>query len=1069
MVSAKNIISERAEYAELHCHSWFSFKEGASSPHDLVTTALNLEYKALALTDHDSLAGAMEFAQISKTLGLKSIIGSELTLLGDEHVTVLASDHQGYSNLCKLLSFSHVSAEERSKPLLDKNVLQEYSKGLILLSGCSSGVVGSLVSQNKLKEAEHKALEFKECFGDRYYIELQRNMVKGDMKRNRHLVELAKKLNIEIVATNNVHYHHKSYSNLQDAMVAIKANKSLEEVQHLLRENNEFYLKSPQEMTNIFSELPEAISNTLSISEKCSFDLASGLGYKLPNYNTPEGYTSLTYLWELCVRAGLRRYGNFTDSVKKRLKEEFRLIEKHNLAGFLLIYHEIVGIAKEIMDRLGLSDPEIPIEERPPGRGRGSSVALLVGYLLGLSHIDPIRYNLSLERFLPEDRINLALDIDLDFPRNIREELILEVHKRWGWERASLVSMRSTYQINGAIRDLGKAFGIASNQIDSITKLLDHSSIKDLEYSIKKLPEFRARLKNHIWKEMIKLAYQIEGAPRYLAQHPGGMVLSSNALTNFVPVQKGGIRGRYMIQWDKNDIEDAGFVKIDILALGSLSQLQDILKMIEERTGESPDLSRIDFEDMNVYRMLWEADTVGIFQVESAAQMQTISRLKPRNLVDMAHQVACVRPGVGANDGVRTYLRRRTEQEQVTFDHELEKKALSRTYGAVIFQDQINELAMCVGGLSPDEADKLRRAFTRKNNHAVLDSYRKKFLQGAISRGVDIKQAEKIFRKINGHYMFPESHAYAFGVTAYQMSWLKYYYPLEFYVALMNQQPMGFWGPDTIKEDSKRHGIAFLNPHINLSQDKYVIEKECIRMGLLSVRNIGHVTAKIILEDRNNRGEFRSLYEFMTRTKICREEIESLVMSGAFDVFVEDRRTLMWIIGLCYRPIGRQLPLGLPFYQDMVELKPLDGFEKMILEYKNMNIFPSGHAVEQFRPYLPSGTIDIKSAKECVDGEKIKIAGAVARPLQRPLATAYFMTLEDEHGLIALIIWPSVYARLKRVFKQPLIIVEGVISRKDNTLSLVVTHASTLKTSVVKDQLDCSDDRFLKQSRPMFR
>jgi error-prone DNA polymerase len=1069
MVSSKNIIFARAEYAELHCHSWFSFKEGVSSTDDLVTTALNLEYRALALTDHDSLAGAMEFAQISKTLGLKSIIGSELTLQGEEHITVLASDRQGYSNLCKLLSFSHVLAEERSEPLLDKSYLQEYSEGLILLSGCSKGLVGSLVSQNKLKEAEDTALEFKECFGDRYYIELQQNMVKGDTKRNRHLVELAKKLKLEIVATNNVHYHHQSYSNLQDAMVAIKANKSLEEAQHLLRENNEFYLKSPQQMVNIFGELPKAISNTLSISEKCSFDLASGLGYKLPDYSTPKGHTPLTYLWELCMRAGLRRYGNLPDSVEERLKEEFRLIEKHNLAGFLLIYHEIVGMAKEIMDRLGLSDPEIPIEERPPGKGRGSSVALLVGYLLGLSHIDPIRYNLSLERFLPEDRMDLALDIDLDFPRNIREELILEVHKRWGWERASLVAMRSTYQINGAVRDLGKALSIPPNQIDSITKLLDHSSIKDLEYSIKELPEFRANLKNHSWKELIKLVHQIDGAPKYLAQHPGGMVISSSPLTDFVPIQRAGIHGRYMIQWDKNDIEDAGFVKIDILALGSLSQSQDILKMIEVRTGKYPDLSRIDFEDMNVYKMLWEADTIGIFQVESAAQMQIISRLKPRNLVDMAHQVACVRPGVGANDGVRTYLRRRTKQEEVTFDHDLEKKALGRTYGAVIFQDQINELAMCVGGFSPDEADKLRRSFTRKNNHAVLDSYRKQFLEGARSRGVDINQAEKIFRKINGHYMFPESHAYAFGVTAYQMSWLKHYYPLEFYVALMNQQPMGFWGLDTIKEDAKRHGISFLNPHINLSQDKYVIEKKCIRMGLLSVRNIGPSTGNTILEERNLGGGFGSLYEFTTRTKICREEIESLVMSGAFDVFGEDRRTLMWIIGLCYRPIGRQLPLDLPFYQDMIDLLPLDGFEKMILEYKNMNIFPSGHVVEQFRPYLPLGIIDIKSAKECVDGERVKIAGTVARPLQRPLSTAYFMTLADEHGLIALIIWPHVYAKLKRVLKEPLIIVEGVISRKDHTLSLVLTHATVLGSAVVKNRLSEQSNRFLRQSRPMFR
>ena len=377
-------------------------------------------------------------------------------------------------------------------------------------------------------------------------------------------------------------------------------------------------------------------------------------------------------------------------------------------------------------------------------------MALLVGYLIGLSHIDPLQYHLSLERFLPADTMNNVPDIDLDFPRSIREELILRTHQKWGWQHAALAGTIATYQVKGAIRDLGKALSLPEEEVDQLAKQTDWGSAKGLEAQMEKSPRFKEKIDTPVWRDLVRLAWELDGFPKYMGQHPGGMILSSTPLIDIVPVQRGAIEGRYVCQWDKDSIDDAGFVKIDFLALGALSQLQEAIELIKQRTGKRIDLSRIDFEDAAVYDMLCQGDTIGIFQVESAAQMQTITRLKPRNLLDMAHEVGAVRPGVGVNHGVQEYLARRSGKEPVSYDHPLEKKALERTLGIVLFQDQVNQLAIDVAGFAPSEADRLRRAFGRKHNEELIKQYRQKFFEGAGSRGVKREAAENIFKKFNG-------------------------------------------------------------------------------------------------------------------------------------------------------------------------------------------------------------------------------------------------------------------------------------------------------------------------------
>ena len=942
-----------AAYAELHCHSNYSFQESASSTGEVLVRARELGYRALALTDHDNLCGAMEFAQAAKSLGIQAITGAEVTLKGGSHLTLLAATQRGYSNLCRLISYSHISSDRRS-PELDSKYMPEHAEGLVLLTGCRKGRVPGLLMEERYAEAEEELRRYLEWFGaSSVYVELQQNLVQGDTQRNRRLIELSRKLGTDVVATNNVHYHVPGRHRLQDALVAIKHNKSLEETHRERRPNGHFYLKPPAEMAALFEACPEAIENTLRIADRCSFDLTRDLSYRFPEHPVPEGFTPQTYLEHLCYEAARRRYGSITERVRARLAEEFSLIKKHSLAGFLLIYHDIIQLAQEIMIELGLSDAEIPLEERPPGRGRGSSVAMLVGYLIGLSHIDPLEFNLSLERFLPEDMASVP-DIDLDFPRNIREELIVRVHEKWGWDHSALTGMISTYKLKGAIRDLGKALGLPLQDVDKLAKRVDSYSARCLELEMRRLPEYRDRVDAPVWRDLIDLATQLDGFPKYLAQHPGGMVISSLPLIDMVPVQQSAIEGRYVCHWDKDSIDDAGFVKIDFLALGALSQMQDILQLVEYRTGHYIDLSRIDFEDESVYSMLHKSDTIGIFQVESAAQMQTIVRIKPRNLTEMAYEVAAVRPGVGANDGVTLFIRRHANGLPWEFDHPLEKHALERTLGVILFQDQVNQLAMDVAGFSSAEADQLRRAFVRKNNQSLIEMYHARFKRGAMERGVPEETAEKIFRKFNGQYMFPESHAFAFGITAYHMTWLKYHYPLEFYVAIFNQQPMGFYNLETLKEDARRHRVPVLNPDVNASAEKCVIKDEALLLGFLNVREVGEALASQIVEARQRGGPFTCLADAMLRTGLQWEAIENLVMAGAFDSLAPDRRAVLWEIGLRYQPGGDQQALQLPVGQDMAELPPLGEWETMAGEYRTLGLYPQGHLMATLRPHLNS-------------------------------------------------------------------------------------------------------------------
>jgi len=1104
-----DVLTARAEYVELHCHSNFSFQEGASTIEELVGRAQEIGYPALALTDHDNLSGALRFARKAKRLDIQPIVGAEVsldTLYADalteassarvleaavrrngsramplaSHLTLLAETPIGYRNLSNLLSLS-VTQSDRRQPRLDVGLLPAHADGIIALSGCAQGPISQALVAGRWDDARVLAKQYLAWFGDGFYLELQQNLVRGDTQRMKALVALGRELSIPLVATNNAHYHVKDRHRLQDCLVAVHHRKSLEESHRERRANSEFYLKSPAQMARLFRELPEAIENTLAIAERCRFDPTHDLAYRFPEYPVPDGRSQTDYLNAICREAAVRRYGGITPRIDDRLREEMRRIERHNLGGLLLMYHEIIGIAREVQLDLGLVDPSVPLEASPPGRGRGSSVSMLVGYLLGLSHIDPLKYDLGLDRFLPEDLVS-APDIDLDFPRNIREELIKRVHQHYGWEHAALTGAFPTYKIRGAIRDLGLALGLPEDQIDKLAKQTEHAGAGQVREEMLVMPDFRDKADAPVWRDLIDLAGQLAGFPRGLSQHPSGMILSSTPLMDSVPVHQAAMDGRYICQWDKHSVEDARFVKIDFLSIGALSQMQEVGALIEQRTGARVDLSQIDFEDEQVYAMMHRADTIGIFQIESAAQIQTITRIRPRNLVDMAIEVAAVRPGVGANDGVSEFIRRRTSGT-VHYEHELEVPALQRTLGVVLFQDQFNELAIHVAGFSSTKAEEFRRAHGRADEQdAILHYWWPRFRDGAAARGADERTAARIFSKFNGHYMFPESHAYAFGVTAYQMAWLKCYYPLEFYVGLFNEQPMGFYSLETLKEDAKHHDVRVLNPDVNLSCQQSTIHEESLLLGLLNVASIGQTVADAIVAGRDSHGPYISIANLMTRTGLRQEALDNLIDAGVLDslsnvsapapastsAFVDapvaerqpshgrgpsspvrgssspppPRRQIRWEVGLRYRPIGRQLAMELPVAQDMVELPEATDWEVMEAEYRTMGVHPRSHLMAYLRDHLPHVTTSADIWDKS-DGAKVQIAGLVVRR-QRPQAKAYFLTLEDEFGHTPTLVWLDIYKRYRQVIREPALIVTGTVSRREGTMNVVARHVEPL-------------------------
>jgi error-prone DNA polymerase len=1028
------------QYVELHCHSHWSLLEGASSPRELVLQARELGYESLALTDLDGLYGALEFAQAARAWGLRPITGAEVTLESGHHLTLLCESQRGYANLCRLLSHSHLT-HEKGQPCLDPETLARHSKGLVALSGCRSGEVPSLVAEGRIDEAEAAARRYVEMFGRQsLFIELQQNLVHGDTARNRELVTLARHLKLGVVATNNVHYHVRERHRLQDVLVAIKNRTTLEASHVLRRPNSEFYLKSPQEMTCLFADCPEALANSLDIAERSQFDLTRDLDYRFPDYPCPPGETPDSVLRRICYEEAQRRYrlvsGRLPSQVESRLETELRLTAKHGLAGFFLIYRDLLELGKEVAREV--YGPEHA--DRPPGRGRGSSVGSLVCYLIGLSHIDPLKNNLFPGRFLNEEMASVP-DVDLDFSREVREKLILRVYERYGREHVGLVCSFPTYRLRSSIREVGKALGLPEPELD-------------------RHPEFRDRVGAPLWRDLVDLAEQIHHFPRHVSQHVGGMVISSKPLVELVPLEKAAMPGRVVCQWDKDSIDDARMVKVDFLALGMLSLVDYCLDKIEARRGVRIDLSRIDFDDPAVYDMVCAGDTVGVFQVESRAQMQTLPRTLPRSLEDLTVEVAIIRPGPIVGKAVSPYILRRQGKEPITYDHPSLEPVLKETLGIILYQEQVIQAAMAVAGFSAGQADQMRRAMSRKRSREAMAAMWEEFRRGAANQGVDEPTARRVFDKIMGfaEFGFPKSHSAAFALLAYQSAWLKKYYPLEFTCALFNAQPMGFYPPEVIVGDARRHGVELLPPDINRSRRRCTVEEspdeggEAVRTGLAYVEGVGEKSGNAVEDARDRGGPFRSLRDFCWRTGLRREAGENLIRAGAFDAFGLNRRELLWQLGLVYSSDGRnsaerQIPLPLPTVQDEVPLRDLTRWERLVADYETLGFSTHDHPMAVIRNVLGEGIVSTAHLETLPDGIEVQLAGMVVCRQQPCTAKGFvFLVLEDESGLANVVVKPAVYLRCRALVRtEPFVIVSGRLQRRDGVTNVIATSFRPLR------------------------
>src|SRR4051794_29946738 len=937
----------RMPYVELHLHSCFSFLDGASHPVEIAAAAARQGHATLALTDHDGLHGAMEHAQACKSLGIRPITGAEVTLDDGSHLTLLCEDATGYRNLCLLLTRSHADTREWSESGTPRRVqvasvsledVERHAQGLVCLSGCArGGAVGGRVERGEHAAAAAVARRLVAAFGrDRFRIELQRPFARNDRRRNRHLAQLAERLEVSCVATGNVHAHARERVPLQDAFGAVRLGTTLDESEPWRRGNSSHVLVPPEAMAERFAGYEDAVEESGRLAERLEFDLTQDLGYRYPGAEDP---TADGRLAEVCrARLGDRYSGSKAlRRAEERLEEELQLIRGLGLSGFFLLHRDLLELAREVaVEVRGGSAARAVL---PPGRGRGSSVSSIVCYLTGLSHIDPIENDLFLGRFLNEE-LSALPDIDLDFPRDIREMLIPRVHQRYGHDRSGLVAAFATYHSRSAIRDFGKVLGIPGGEVERAARSAEPWGDDDVERHVGEA--IGRRTDSPRWKALVRLVQDAEHLPRHQTQHPGGMVISTQPLNRICPIQPAAMDGRQMVQWDKESCADAGFLKIDLLGLGMLSAVERCVDEIARVRGRTVDLSRIDWDDKRVYTEIQRAETMGVFQIESRAQMQMLKRTLPETLDDLTVQVALVRPGPIQGGAVHPYIERRKALRadpsyRVPYEHPSLEPVLSDTLGAIVFQDQVIEVAMAFAGFTPGEAEGLRRAMSRARSEAAMRSFAEKFVEGAVARGATQEVAERVYDQIVGFsgFGFPKAHSAAFGLLAYQSTWLRVRYPAEFLCGLLNEQPMGFYPPDTLVHEAQRRGVPVLAPCVRASIADCRVEDGAeggalaVRIGLGYVKGVSGDDVRAIVAERA-RGSFRSVEDLAARCSTRIDSLERLAWAGALDGLVEDgRREALWRLGVAAPgvavPSGTQL--AMPVDVEAPELDALTPWE----------------------------------------------------------------------------------------------------------------------------------------------
>ena len=1083
-------------YIELHAHSAFSFLDGASTPAELASAAAKLGYPAFALTDHDGVWGSMEFVQACKEIEacggpeIKAITGAEVTVAGG-HLTLLAEDARGYRNLCRLLTAAHSHTREgpqrsAGQPSVTLEQLEEHAAGLICLSGCAGeGMLAAAWERGDAAAAAQAARGLLGAFGpERFRIALQRPYWRRDRSRNRWLAGLAERLGVPTVATGNVHSHGgRERTRLQNALVAVRLGMTLEESEALRRGNSSSALDSPRAMAQRFAEYPEAVAETLRLAERLQFDLSRELGYRYPREGEPGVDRKLAELSRTLLDERYEPTSPHRRRAEKQLERELATIRALGLSGFFLLHHDLLVLAHEVAAEVRGRDSARSI--LPPGRGRGSSVSSIVCYLTGLSHIDPVANDLNSSRFLNEEVGQQAgatmPDIDLDFPRDIREVLIPRVHERYGAEHSALVAAFPTYRPRGAVRDLGKALGLPQKEIEKVAGMVGfHERSGEIERDVVAAigPE-RAATKR--WQMLLRLCPEAMGLPRHASQHPGGMVISTRPLIDVCPVVPAAMEGRQIVQWDKDSCNDAGFLKIDLLGLGMLSAVERCVEEVEETRGESLDLSRISFSDPKTFRSIRAAETTGVFQIESRAQMSMLPRTQPETLDDLTVQVALVRPGPIQGGAVHPYIERLKQRREdpdgfeAPCEHPLLKDVLACTLGTIVFQEQVIEVATALAGFSPAQADSLRRAMSRKRSAEAMQDHHDRFIAGADRKGVTEAVAEKVWGQIQGFsgFGFPKAHSAAFGLLAYQSGWLRVHRPPEFLCALLNEQPMGFYPPDALVHEAQRRGVRLAGPDANRSRVLCHVERIegelTVRVGLGYVKGVRKEEMEGLVAERERSGDYAGIADLASRSGTRRDGLERLAWAGALDDLVgrrdskstygsvsvpsavlPGRREALWEAGGAGTGVrhGEDVQMALPLEPPQApRLEPLDDWGKTIADYRSIGMTFDEHPMALMRDELPVGIRRSSELARVCAGEIVEVAGmVVARQRPETANGIVFMLLEDERGTVNLVVPPPVYERCRAAVRAaPLIRAKGKLERQEGTTNVVVTEAIELE------------------------
>ena len=1018
----------RSDYVELHCHSGFSLLDGASNPEALMARAAAVGMRAVALTDHDDLGGAVRWSEAGKEHGIEAIVGLEVTVRAApgsdaSHLTLLATSAEGYRNLSHLVTLAR--GAERGAPAAPWDEVERHAAGLFCLTGCPFGDVPRRLAQEDEAGARERLGRLAEVFQGRVAVECWDHALASERAVVPKLVALAGSLDLPWLVTNDVHYAAPKGRLVHDVLTCLRHQTTLDEAGTLLRPNGEWYLKRPERMAHRWRHYPEALAATRAVAERCAFRMTA-LTPTLPAFPTPPGVTADDHLAALVAAGARERYGGrLTERHRAQLRHELDVIRRLGLAGYFLIVWDIVREA----NRLGVL-----------AQGRGSAANSAVCYCLGITAIDPIGMELLFERFLSEDRRE-APDIDIDFAHNDREEVIQYVYRRYGRDHAAMVCEAITYRGRAAVRDAARVLGFSVQQAEKLADEADRDGARETGEKLLAGGAGVADLDpaDHRVRMLAEVVRGLHQLPRHRSIHVGGFVLTAEPLAEVVPVEPAAMPERTVIQWDKDDLDPVRLIKIDLLGLGMLTMLQKAIQLVRLHRGVTVDLAKLPMTDPAVYDMLCRADTIGVFQVESRAQMNTLPRLAPRTFYDLVVEVALIRPGPIQGEMVHPYLRRRAGLEPVTYPHPSLEPILERTLGVPLFQEQGMQVAIAAAGFTPGEADELRRAMGHKRSHERMARICGKLVDGMAKNGIAPDVARRIFNQISAFadYGFPESHAASFALLVYASAYFKLYYPAEFACALLNAQPMGFYSPGTIVEDAKRHDVEVRGVDVMKSAWDGTIEDGALRIGFRQVAGLGS-KARERLEPLLGNGRPDSLEGWVRESGLTVAQLRALAEAGAFDALWPNRRSALWeILKQARGPAGPLAPVAADRRPAPVpRFTPVELTEA---DYRVTGLSPAGHPMRHLRAAVAAlGAIPAAELARRRDGDWVTVAGLVICRQRPGTAKGFcFVTLEDETGLANVVITPKLFEENRRLVRRsPLLVVSGPLQEEQGVLNI---------------------------------